>query len=43
MYDRIGGEEAITAAVGIFYKKMLADDKVSHFFKSTDMTKQHAQ
>lgn len=39
LYDRIGGEEAVTAAVGIFYKKMLADSKVAHFFKSTDMTK----
>lgn len=39
LYERIGGEEAVTAAVGIFYKKMLADAKVSHFFKNIDMTK----
>lgn len=43
LYERIGGEEAVTAAVGIFYKKMLADAKVSHFFKNIDMAKQHSQ
>jgi hemoglobin len=38
LFEKIGGEEAVTAAVGIFYKKMLADSKVAHFFKTIDMT-----
>ncbi|EAR82986.2 protozoan/cyanobacterial globin family protein (macronuclear) [Tetrahymena thermophila SB210] len=43
IFEKIGGEEAIEAAVKIFYKKMLADPKVSQFFKDIDMTKQHSQ
>ncbi|KAL4427204.1 hypothetical protein ABPG74_013408 [Tetrahymena malaccensis] len=43
VFEKIGGEAAIEAAVKIFYKKMLADPKVSSFFKDIDMTKQHTQ
>ncbi len=43
LFDRIGGSAAVDAAVDIFYKKVLADDSISHFFASTDMKKQHAQ
>lgn len=42
LYDKIGGEERVAAAVKIFYQKMLADDRVSKFFKTIDMTKQEA-
>ena len=37
IYDQIGGAAAVDAAVDIFYKKMLLDDRVSHFFDSVDM------
>lgn len=40
LYERLGGSEAIKAAVEIFYTKMLADDRVRHFFADTDMEKQ---
>ena len=41
LYDQIGGEAAIDAAVDLFYKKVLADDRINQFFDSTDMAKQH--
>lgn len=40
LYERLGGEPAVNAAVDIFYKKVLADDSINHFFVNTDMEKQ---
>lgn len=40
LYDRIGGEPAINAAVDIFYDKVLADYRINRFFEKTDMAKQ---
>lgn len=40
LYDKLGGEEAITAVVNYFYELVLADDTVNHFFRNTDMEKQ---
>lgn len=40
LYERLGGADAVKAAVDIFYDKMLADDRVSHFFDTTDMDRQ---
>ena len=40
IYDKIGGDAAVDAAVDIFYKKVLADDRISHFFDSVDMSGQ---
>ena len=37
LYERIGGEAAVNAAVDIFYRKVLADDRISHFFETVDM------
>ena len=37
IYEKIGGEAAVNAAVDIFYKKVLSDDRISHFFDSVDM------
>ena len=37
LYERIGGEKAVSAAVGVFYEKVLADDRVNHFFTNMDM------
>jgi hemoglobin len=39
IYDQLGGAPAIDAAVDIFYTKVLADDRIKHFFASTDMEK----
>ena len=40
LLEQIGGEDAVNAAVDIFYKKMMADDTVSPFFANTDMDSQ---
>jgi hemoglobin len=38
LYDLIGGRQTIWAATESFYRRVLADDRLSHFFASTDMT-----
>ena len=40
IYSRIGGEEAVNLAVDVFYKKVLADDRVNEFFDFIDMPRQ---
>ena len=40
LYERLGGQDAITKVVDVFYEKVLADETVNHFFKETDMEKQ---
>ncbi|MFT5127996.1 MAG: hemoglobin [Rhodothermales bacterium] len=40
LYTRIGGQPAINTAVDLFYVKVLADEKVSHFFEDINMNKQ---
>lgn len=40
LYERLGGEEAVKAAVDRFYDKMIADDRVARFFSRTDMDQQ---
>ena len=40
LYDRIGGEAAVNAAVDIFYRKVLADDRINKFFDDVDMERQ---
>jgi hemoglobin len=37
LYDLIGGRQTIWAATESFYRRVLADDRLSHFFESTDM------
>ena len=37
LYDLIGGRQTVRAATDSFYRRVLADERVSHFFKSTDM------
>ena len=41
LYHRLGGKAAINAAVDAFYVKVLADEKVNHFFDDVSMRKQH--
>ena len=40
VYEKIGGADAVNAAVDIFYRKVLSDDLVSHFFDDVDMDRQ---
>ena len=39
IYERIGGEESINLAVDIFYKKVLSDIRIKHFFEDVNMEK----
>jgi hemoglobin len=40
LYERLGGKAAIDAAVDIFYGKVLADDRIKHYFGGVDMDRQ---
>ena len=40
LYERLGGEAAMSAAVDIFYRKVLMDDRVNSFFDDVDMEAQ---
>ena len=40
LYERLGGEAAVDAAVDIFYRKVLDDTRISHYFASVDMDAQ---
>lgn len=43
LYERLGGEAAVNAAVDIFYRKVLRDPRIKQFFDTVDMEKQHAK
>lgn len=43
LYEAIGGEGAVNAAVDLFYRKVLADERINHFFDTTDMDEQRAK
>lgn len=43
LYQRIGGEPAVEAAVDLFYRKVLADDRIARFFEDVDMDRQRAK
>lgn len=43
LFDRLGGEAAVNAAVDIFYRKVLSDPSINEFFDSTDMAGQHSK
>jgi hemoglobin len=40
LYEQLGGEAAVNAAVDIFYRKVLRDDRINRFFEGVDMSKQ---
>jgi hemoglobin len=40
LFEKIGGKDAVNAAVDIFYNKVLADDRISGFFEGIDMKSQ---
>lgn len=43
LYEQLGGQAAVDAAVDSFYRKVLSDDRVSHFFDGVDMDQQIAK
>lgn len=43
IYEQIGGEKAVDAAVEVFYRKVLVDDRIKHFFDDVDMEQQIAK
>ena len=43
VYEQLGGEPAMSAAVDIFYRKVLADPRISAFFDGVDMDRQAAK
>ena len=40
LFERIGGEAAVDAAVDIFYEKVIADERINVFFENLDMVAQ---
>ncbi|MES1981762.1 MAG: group 1 truncated hemoglobin [Pseudomonadota bacterium] len=40
LYSEIGGDAAVNAAVDIFYRKVLQDERISEFFDGVDMDRQ---
>ena len=40
VFEQIGGQAAVDAAVDIFYRRVLSDPVISHFFDSVDMDRQ---
>ncbi len=43
LYERLGGGKAVDAAVELFYRKVLADGRIAHFFDGVDMDQQIAK
>ena len=43
LFERLGGDAAVDAAVDMFYRKVLADHRISNFFDNTDMAAQRAK
>ena len=43
LFDQLGGAAAVDAAVELFYRKVLADRRIRHFFEGVDMNRQAAK
>lgn len=43
LYDQIGGQAAVDAAVELFYRKVLEDYRINRFFNNTNMEAQLAK
>jgi len=43
LYEKIGGEAAVDAAVELFYRKVLGDYRINRFFGKTNMEEQIAK
>jgi len=42
IFEKLGGDEAVSVAVDLFYGKVLADERIKHFFTGVDMSQQKA-
>lgn len=40
LFEKLGGEGAVNAAVDIFYRKVLQDDRINSYFTDVDMEEQ---
>jgi hemoglobin len=40
LFEQLGGFPAVDAAVDVFYRRVLLDPRISHFFDDTDMDAQ---
>lgn len=40
LYEQLGGDGAVNAAVDIFYRKVLKDERINRFFSGVDMERQ---
>ncbi len=43
LFEQLGGEAAVDAAVDRFYRRVLTDERVNHWFEGTDMDRQAAK
>lgn len=43
LFEKLGGRDAVNASVDIFYKKVLADPQINHFFENVEMKRQIAK
>lgn len=43
LFERIGGAAAVDAAVDLFYRKVLSDGRINHFFDESDLDDQRAK
>ena len=43
LYERLGGAAVLDGAVNLFYRKVLADERISRFFDDVDMERQAAK
>ncbi len=43
LFEKLGGKDAVNAAVDIFYTKVISDDLLKPFFSGTDMPRQIAK
>jgi hemoglobin len=43
LYQQLGGQAAVDAAVDSFYRKVLRDDRIKDFFDGVDMDRQIAK
>jgi len=43
LFERIGGEGAVNAAVDVFYEKVLADSRINDYFSDVNMDRQRGK
>jgi hemoglobin len=43
LYDELGAAAAVDAAVDVFYRHVLTDDRIARFFEGVDMERQAAK